>query len=310
MDTDKVVDAKPQEEPSAVQDPAPTNLEDTVAIGLEETKPALEGSSAEEMPQNVAEEKNEQLLAPKVQPATTIPVDPQSYAPLDRPLNVTDTLSYFDAVKVQFQGQPNVYNHFLDIMREFKNKTIDTPGVIKRVSHLFNGHPSLIQGFNTFLPVGYRIECSTDAHDANFITVTTPTGPTMQTTNNGPGKGPILWSTSYAPSARGEPLGRPASGAEGGGSTPILSPDARESGVDGQAIEHAVQYVQKVKQRCDPETYLQFLEMLTQYHAKPHTINEEDMSRQVARLFKDAPDLRSDFRIFMPERSQQIVEDP
>jgi len=73
---------------------------------------------------------------------------------------------------------------------------IDTPGVIKRVSHLFNGHPSLIQGFNTFLPVGYRIECSTDAHNSNFITVTTPTGTTMQTTNNGPDKGPILWSTS------------------------------------------------------------------------------------------------------------------
>ena len=77
----------------------------------------------------------------------------------------------------------------------FANR-IDTPGVIKRVSHLFNGHPSLIQGFNTFLPLGYRIECSTDAHDSNFITVTTPTGTTMQTTNNGPDKGPILWSTS------------------------------------------------------------------------------------------------------------------
>ena len=68
--------------------------------------------------------------------------------------------------------------------------------MIKRVSHLFNGHPSLIQGFNTFLPIGYRIECSTDIHNSNFITVTTPTGITMQTTNNGPDKGPILWSTS------------------------------------------------------------------------------------------------------------------
>ena len=75
---------------------------------------------------------------------------------------------------------------------------IDTPGAIKRVSHLFNGHPSLIQGFNTFCPVGYSIECSTDAHDSNFIAVTTPGGTTMQTmqtTNNGPGKGPIFWST-------------------------------------------------------------------------------------------------------------------
>jgi paired amphipathic helix protein Sin3a len=77
--------------------------------------------------------------------------------------------------------------------------SIDTPGVIKRVSQLFNGHSALIQGFNTFLPVGYRIECSTDAHDSSYITVTTPTGTMMQTTNNGPGRGPILWSTGPVP---------------------------------------------------------------------------------------------------------------
>lgn len=53
--------------------------------------------------------------------------------------------------------------------------SIDTPGVIDRVSSLFSGHPSLIQGFNTFLPPGYRIECSQDPLDTK-ITVTTPNG--------------------------------------------------------------------------------------------------------------------------------------
>ena len=38
--------------------------------------------------------------------------------------------------------------------------SIDTPGVIDRVSHLFKGHPVLVSGFNTFLPAGYHIECS------------------------------------------------------------------------------------------------------------------------------------------------------
>lgn len=50
------------------------------------------------------------------------PVDAKGYASLDRPLNVTDALSYLDAVKVQFHNQPDVYNHFLDIMKEFKNE--------------------------------------------------------------------------------------------------------------------------------------------------------------------------------------------
>ena len=43
-------------------------------------------------------------------------------------------------------------------MKEFKSQSIDTPGVIARVSCLFKGHPELIVGFNTFLPPGYKIE--------------------------------------------------------------------------------------------------------------------------------------------------------
>lgn len=39
-----------------------------------------------------------------------------------RALNVTDALSYLDAVKVQFQEKPDVYNHFLDIMKDFKSQ--------------------------------------------------------------------------------------------------------------------------------------------------------------------------------------------
>lgn len=39
-----------------------------------------------------------------------------------RPLNVTDALSYLDAVKIQFQDKPDVYNRFLDIMKDFKSQ--------------------------------------------------------------------------------------------------------------------------------------------------------------------------------------------
>ena len=51
-----------------------------------------------------------------------------------------------------------MYNQFLDIMKEFKSLNIDAPGVIQRVSELFEGHTGLIVGFNTFLPPGYKIE--------------------------------------------------------------------------------------------------------------------------------------------------------
>ncbi|MCJ1377531.1 Transcriptional regulatory protein sin3 [Xylographa soralifera] len=110
---------------------------------------------------------------------------------------LNDALSYLDQVKVRFQDHPDVYNKFLDIMKDFKSQAIDTPGVIERVSTLFNGHPELIQGFNTFLPPGYRIECGTN-DDPNSIRVTTPMGTTVSSMSNipshinGTSNGPLL----------------------------------------------------------------------------------------------------------------------
>ena len=92
---------------------------------------------------------------------------------------LNDALSYLDQVKVQFADHPDVYNRFLDIMKDFKSGAIDTPGVIGRVSTLFAGNPELIQGFNTFLPPGYRIECGAD-NDPNAIRVTTPMGSSIR----------------------------------------------------------------------------------------------------------------------------------
>ncbi|KAG8706173.1 Transcriptional regulatory protein sin3 [Ceratobasidium sp. 395] len=116
-------------------------------------------------------------------PRSPVPAGtPVPSSPSNRPLHVKDALSYLDMVKVKFQDKPDVYNHFLDIMKDFKCQAIDTPGVIDRVSGLFNGHTASIQAFNTFLPHGYRIDCTVDQHDHNLITVTTPSRTTTQTT--------------------------------------------------------------------------------------------------------------------------------
>ncbi len=63
-------------------------------------------------------------------------------------------------------------------MKEFKSQSIDTPGVIARVSCLFRGHPELIVGFNTFLPPGYKIEVT----EAGGVSVSgIPNVPGLQT---------------------------------------------------------------------------------------------------------------------------------
>ena len=40
----------------------------------------------------------------------------------DLPLNVSDALSFVDSVKLQFAEQPEVYNAFLGIMKDFKSQ--------------------------------------------------------------------------------------------------------------------------------------------------------------------------------------------
>ena len=51
-------------------------------------------------------------------------------------LKVEDALSYLDQVKLQFGNQPQVYNDFLDIMKEFKSQTYVFASLLIEVSTL------------------------------------------------------------------------------------------------------------------------------------------------------------------------------
>ena len=92
-----------------------------------------------------------------------------------RELKVEDALLYLDQVKMAFGEKPEIYNKFLDIMKNFKAQEIDTPGVIQQVSRLFRGYNKLILGFNTFLPDGYKVELPLHGDDTT-MTVITPSG--------------------------------------------------------------------------------------------------------------------------------------
>ncbi|PIL27732.1 hypothetical protein GSI_10885 [Ganoderma sinense ZZ0214-1] len=90
-------------------------------------------------------------------------------------LNVSDALSFVDSVKLQFAEQPEVYDEFLGIMKDFKFQLIDHLGVMERVSELFHCHPTLIQGFNAFCPPGYWMEASCGV-GPNAVVIITPAG--------------------------------------------------------------------------------------------------------------------------------------
>ncbi|CAL1533075.1 unnamed protein product [Lymnaea stagnalis] len=227
-------------------------------------------------------------------------------------LKVEDALSYLDQVKLQFGNQPQVYNDFLDIMKEFKSQTIDTPGVINRVSNLFNGHRDLIVGFNTFLPPGYKIEvqCETiNVHQPGqqvmsiaalaqsqavsnvnrqksgmsiwdvALASQQKTGPVHHSTLSAPSASPAADHRSYHQSPRPQAEPAPPTG-------PSLSQQQQQQQQQqpqqqqgGQPVEfnHAINYVNKIKNRFQgqPDIYKQFLEILHTYQKEQRLTRDQ-----------------------------------
>uniref|UniRef100_A0A674NKV9 Paired amphipathic helix protein Sin3a n=1 Tax=Takifugu rubripes TaxID=31033 RepID=A0A674NKV9_TAKRU len=227
---------------------------------------------------------------------------------------VEDALSYLDQVKLQFGNQPQVYNDFLDIMKEFKSQSIDTPGVISRVSQLFKGHPDLIMGFNTFLPPGYKIEifklsCFPQHLDKpNFAALPKPLQPQALTPSGQSNPSIPAYTSPRSPPMQ---LNQPLSG------TPTGPPIQNNQPVE---FNHAINYVNKIKNRFQgqPDIYKAFLEILHTYQKEQRNakeaggnytpaLTEQEVYAQVARLFKNQEDLLSEFGQFLPDANNSVV---
>ncbi|KAM5455651.1 hypothetical protein MaudCBS49596_001552 [Microsporum audouinii] len=84
---------------------------------------------------------------------------PDKGASASRQKLLSKAYRYLDQVRAQFIDQPDIYSTFLDILKDSKSRVIDIPYVVSRISKLFARYPSLIQGFNIFLPPEDQIEC-------------------------------------------------------------------------------------------------------------------------------------------------------
>ncbi|ESK93814.1 sin3b protein [Moniliophthora roreri MCA 2997] len=192
--------------------------------------------------------------------------------PTKRQPDLTDALNYLDAVKNQFQDRPQVYHYFLNIMKDFKSWQIDTLDVIERVSRLFHGNPPLIQGFNTFLPAGYRIDISDGPMDSKAIFVTTPSGYRINTCSGPMNPDAIVVNMPKKPESQEE-------------------------------FNHAIRYLNRIKSRYSDHmnTYKQFLDIVATYQKERNQLQDSQVFTQVSALFKDAPDLLAEFEDFFPE---------
>jgi histone deacetylase complex regulatory component SIN3 len=63
--------------------------------------------------------------------------------------------NYLKKIKSSFEDSPSTYLIFLGLMKQYKEKKLNTQAVILQLLRLFEGHDDLILGFNQFLPPGY-----------------------------------------------------------------------------------------------------------------------------------------------------------
>uniref|UniRef100_A0A669F4G3 Paired amphipathic helix protein Sin3b n=1 Tax=Oreochromis niloticus TaxID=8128 RepID=A0A669F4G3_ORENI len=229
---------------------------------------------------------------------------------------VEDALSYLDQVKIRFANDPGIYNKFLDIMKEFKSQSIDTPGVINRVSQLFHGHPDLVLGFNAFLPPGYRIEVPKNgmaflqspfsAQVSPSPQGKSPVAPAVAATSGSASSshsevGPA--QTSEVKVATTEPLSSSAAGppeppsrlslpltsreSQNPAATSSVSPPASET--SPVEFDSAISYVNKIKNRFldHPEIYRAFLEILHTYQKEQLEVKESRGSRGSSGMTED-----------------------
>jgi len=217
-----------------------------------------------------------------------------------KPLGVEDALAYLDKVKKQFKDKPDVYNQFLDIMKNFKAEQINTPGVVNCVCELFKGHDDLILGFNTFLPPGFKIEIPGRGM-GGVISMIAP----QEASKKGRGGGARNRPSTATPKSLGKPLTDPFVPAG-----PIVEDNASNAGTQGQPVEfdHAINYVTKIKNRfaTDADTYKSFLDILHSYQNEQRSIKE--VLEQVSHLFKDHSDLLREFTYFLPDAVRESAK--
>ncbi|XP_023243913.1 paired amphipathic helix protein Sin3a-like [Centruroides sculpturatus] len=261
-------------------------------------------------------------------------------------LKVEDALTYLDQVKLSFGTQPHIYNEFLDVMKEFKTQSIDTSGVIHRVSNLFKDHPELIVGFNTFLPPGYKIEL----HPNDRVNVIFPNLSTssfrLSSVIKPHSKAEGNHSSSITENKPEDTKTTPKTKEENKESVTVKTEEKKDKDVpvtvkveeiekssnvpnateevtqenQKEEFNHAVNYVNKIKSRYhdQPEVYKSFLEILHLYQKGQKSLKdgvqtnvsvftEAEVYAEVAKLFQNQQDLLEEFAQFLPESNSNTI---
>jgi paired amphipathic helix protein Sin3a len=164
--------------------------------------------------------------------------------------------------------------------------SIDTPGVIQRVSELFRGHTELILGFNAFLPSGYKIEAVPDASPPPAPHAVHPTHSFASPSAPAPAYPPYPQQgyPRLSPPPTRPPVRSPGRAGFGAGGGPGIQGAMGGHAMPAQPrdhhtppeFSHAINYVTKIKRRFanQPGVYKKFLEVLHTYQRQQRSIKD------------------------------------
>ncbi|KAL5784331.1 hypothetical protein ACOSQ2_006723 [Xanthoceras sorbifolium] len=80
--------------------------------------------------------------------------------------------AYIKAVQIRFKDQPDLYNKFSGLLRDFRDQRIHAAALGLQIKKLFEGHEDLLLGFNGFMPEGYMISLDDDEDEEEEETQT------------------------------------------------------------------------------------------------------------------------------------------
>ena len=90
-----------------------------------------------------------------------------------------EALNYIKEVKDEI-GEGGVYDAFLETMEKLKAKEVDALCAIPTIKKLLEGHSTILLGFSTFLPEGYKMQIRDDSVADHAPTL--PSTPTLTST--------------------------------------------------------------------------------------------------------------------------------
>lgn len=221
-------------------------------------------------------------------------------------VQIKDAMKYLEVVREEYKDNKEVYNKFLKVMKDFKEKKISSRSVIEVILNLFNGNQKLVHGFNHFLPRKYEIlpsgEVKVHENERMDRTERTERAEGDRKRDEHTPNTPYTMHTHYYPHEHNRYSNYDQrSDLEGLGiGVKPLSPNG-----NAEDTKRVVAYMNKVRRHLErtPIAWFEFLKIVQSYKNNKEKKPIPEILSKIRVLLKDDPALIDEFMVFLPSNT-------